>query len=141
MVSSTFITAGRSTTETSCSHTSSQEKVTCSIRFDISCIHLPFGCTIMNLYWAPLPVLPISVLHSSTMQSQSGRINLHARCIGFFELSKHLQLLASLLICACVGNFCVCPTLADELCVAFHSCITCNANILRQGQLCTIKVD
>lgn len=51
---------------------------TCSIRSDISCIHLPLGCTIMNLYWAPLPALPISVLYRNTTQSQSGSIARHA---------------------------------------------------------------
>ena len=65
---------------------------------------------------------------------------LGALLIIIYELSKHLQFLASLLICASVGNFCVCSTLVNEPCVAFHSCITCNVNILRWGQLCATKI-
>lgn len=39
-----------------------------------------------------------------------------------------LLLLASLFICAGVGNLCVCSTFLDEFCVAFDSCVACKVN-------------
>ena len=62
-----------------------------------------------------------------------------AQSIGVWtnRLGKDLQFLTSLLICASVGNFCICPVLVDELCVAFDSCISCNAHVLKWGQLRT----